>query len=208
MKHNIAEVAALQPDYLGFIFWEGSPRYFNGVLPPMKSRAKKVGIFVDATIPSILDKILQYGLRMIQLHGNESAGYCRDLRKAIKAGTSGGKKIKIIKVFTIKDSFDFQLLTPYEDDCDFYLFDTKGKLPGGNGYAFDWQVLLDYPSGKHYFLSGGIGPEDLGQLDIFLKRPEAGKCHAIDVNSRFESEPGLKDTELLSEFIKAVATKH
>lgn len=208
MKHNIVEVAGLQPDYLGFIFWEASPRFFNGVLPPMSSQAKKVGVFVDATIPFILDKILQYELRLIQLHGNESPGYCHDLRKAIQAGSGGGNKIKIIKVFAIKDSFDFQLLTPYEDVCDYYLFDTKGKLPGGNGYAFDWQVLKDYPSRKPYFLSGGIGPEDLLQVNVFLKRPEAEKCHAIDVNSRFESQPGLKDTGRLTEFIKAVAIKH
>lgn len=208
MKHHIAGVAGLQPDYLGFIFWEGSPRYFDGVLPDLPPQVKKVGVFVDAGIPFILHKIRQYGLGLIQLHGNESPGFCHELRKAILAGIKGDNMIRIIKVFSIKDTFDFQLLTPYEEACDYYLFDTRGKLPGGNGYAFDWQVLRDYPSGKPYFLSGGISPADLPQLDDFLKRPEAQKCHAIDVNSRFELQPGLKNTELLSAFINAVALKH
>lgn len=208
MKHNIAGVAGLQPDYLGFIFWESSPRYFDGALPDLPPQVIKVGVFVDASIPFILHKMHQYGLGLIQLHGNESPGYCRELRKAILAGINGENKVGIIKVFPIKDSFDFRLLDPYEDACDYYLFDTRGKLPGGNGYAFDWQVLRDYPSGKPYFLSGGIGPANLPQLRIFLKRPEAQKCHAIDVNSRFELQPGLKNTELLNEFINAVALKH
>lgn len=208
MKHHIAGVAGLQPDYLGFIFWEGSPRYFDGVLPDLPPQVKKVGVFVDAGIPFILHKIRQYGLGLIQLHGDESPGFCHELRKAILAGIKGDNMIRIIKVFSIKDTFDFQLLTPYEEACDYYLFDTRGKLPGGNGYAFDWQVLRDYPSGKPYFLSGGISPADLPQLDDFLKRPEAQKCHAIDVNSRFELQPGLKNTELLSAFINAVALKH
>lgn len=208
MKDNIAGVAGLQPDYMGFIFWEASPRYFDGVLPDLPPQVKKVGVFVDETIPFILHKIHQYGLGLIQLHGTESPGYCRELKKTIQAGINGENKVRIIKAFQIQDTFDFQLLVPYEDACDYYLFDTRGKLPGGNGFAFDWQVLRDYPSGKPYFLSGGIGPSDLSKLGNFLKRPEAQKCHAIDVNSRFELQPGLKNTEVLSEFINAVALKH
>ena len=108
--------------------------------------------------------------------------------------------IEIIKVFSIKDTFDFSVLKPFESVCDYYLFDTKGKLPGGNGYAFNWNVLKDYPSDKPYFLSGGIGLEETENLQDFLKTEASNKCYAIDVNSKFEIEPGLKNIDLLKKF--------
>jgi phosphoribosylanthranilate isomerase len=208
MKHNITEVAGLQPDYMGFIFWEASPRYFDGTLPPLQPHLKKVGVFVNASIPVILEKTQRYGLRLVQLHGSESPKYCRELRERLQFGQAREQRIEIIKVFSVKDSFDFNLLIPYEANCDYFLFDTRGKLPGGNGYAFDWHLLTGYPSQKPYFLSGGIGPEDLPKLAEFLKRPESEKCHAIDVNSRFESDPGRKNADQLTKFINAEALRH
>ncbi|MFC4096261.1 phosphoribosylanthranilate isomerase [Euzebyella saccharophila] len=187
MKHNTAEIASLQPDYLGFIFYDKSERNFKGDLAPVPHKIKKVGVFVNAGIQTVLQRIEDYNLLLVQLHGNESPEYCNELK-------SKAKQIQIIKVFSVKDAFDFAVLEPYESVCDFFLFDTKGKLPGGNGYAFDWSVLKNYPSTKPYFLSGGIGLEDIDNIKEFTQRPEAKYCHAIDVNSKFEIEPGLKNT--------------
>ena len=193
MNKNTTEIAALKPDYLGFIFWEPSKRFFDGSMPSNLHSVKKVGVFVDATLLEIVEKVKTYDLLMVQLHGKESPSFCDELKKAIP-------QLKIIKVFSIQDNFDFSQLKPFEDFCDYYLFDTKGKLPGGNGYAFNWEVLKKYPSTKPYFLSGGIGLEDVDSIREFIKRPESQYCEVIDVNSRFELEPGLKDVEKLKEF--------
>ena len=106
----------------------------------------------------------------------------------------------------MKDAFDFSVLTPYEDVCDYYLFDTKGKLPGGNGYTFNWEVLKNYPSTKPYFLSGGIGLDEVKTIKDFLQKKESQYCYAIDVNSKFEIEPGLKDVKKLKEFKNKVTS--
>ncbi|AYN67018.1 phosphoribosylanthranilate isomerase [Euzebyella marina] len=200
MKHNPTEIASLSPDYLGFIFWEKSERYFKGSPPPLPHKIKKVGVFVDASITYILQKIEDYNLLLVQLHGNESPEFCHELK-------TKAKQIQIIKVFSIKDDFDFEKLEIFETVCDFYLFDTKGKLPGGNGYAFDWSVLNQYNSTKPYFLSGGIGLEELKSIQDFSKKPEAQYCHAIDINSRFESKPGLKVVDKVKTF-KELLTKN
>tara|TARA_R110000868_G_scaffold30589_2_gene112887 strand:+ start:3913 stop:4587 length:675 start_codon:yes stop_codon:yes gene_type:complete len=192
MKLNTANVAALQPDYLGFIFWENSKRNFTGAIEAIPHQIKKVGVFVNASLAEIKEKVNKYGLLAVQLHGDESPQFCEALKKEMNT-------ILLIKVFSIKDEFDFSALTPYDKIVDFYLFDTKGKLPGGNGYTFDWDVLKNYPSKKPYFLSGGIGLEEINQLKSFLKIPTSKYCHAIDVNSKFEIEPGLKDIRLLKE---------
>lgn len=193
MNKNTADVAVLRPDYLGFIFWEPSKRNFKGELPSIPHGIQKVGVFVDESVLIIAEKVKQYGLLLVQLHGQESPAFCDQLKKHLP-------HIKIIKVFSIKGNFDFGQLKHFEDVCDFYLFDTKGKLPGGNGYAFDWEVLKDYPSTKPYFLSGGIGLEEIDSIKEFMKRPEALYCHVIDVNSKFEIEPGLKNIEKLKKF--------
>lgn len=198
MNKNTSEVASLKPDYLGFIFWEPSKRYFEGDMPPIPHGIKKVGVFVDAKIEEIKKLVKQYGLLYAQLHGHESPAFCDELKKSIP-------HLKIIKVFSIKDEFDFTELRHFEDVTDYYLFDTKGKLPGGNGYTFNWNVLRKYPSTKPYFLSGGIGLENNGALQDFLKSPASRYCYAIDVNSKFELTPGHKDLGKLKEFKKQLS---
>lgn len=193
MKYNPVEVAELEPDYIGFIFWKKSPRYLNRVIPLLSRKIKKVGVFVNASIETILQTVAKYGLQMVQLHGQEPPELCDRLQHL---------GLGVIKVFGVDDTFDFSVLGPYEDHCDYYLFDTKGKLPGGNGYVFDWEVLEDYPSTKPFFLSGGIGLDNIDEVLTFLYRPESKYCHAIDVNSAFEMKPGQKDIERLTTFKK------
>lgn len=190
-QDNITEIASLQPDYLGFIFHEPSPRYFEGSIPELPKSIKKVGVFVDEKVEYIAQQIEKHKLTVIQLHGHESPEICRLLKST---------KAQVVKVFSIKDKFDFEVLTPYEDVCDYFLFDTKGKLPGGNGYVFDWSVLNNYPSTKPFFLSGGIGLDQIDKLREFQNSEASKYCYAIDVNSKFEIEAGLKDIEKLKEF--------
>ena len=190
-QENITEVAALQPDYLGFIFHEESPRNFDGLIPELSKNIQKTGVFVDKTVEFIANQIEKHKLSAIQLHGHESPEMCRILKST---------NAKVVKVFSIKDTFDFTVLEPYEQVCDYFLFDTKGKLPGGNGYTFNWDVLTDYPSTKPFFLSGGIGLKQKEKLKEFINSEASKYCFAIDVNSKFEIEPGLKNIEVLKEF--------
>jgi phosphoribosylanthranilate isomerase len=198
----------LQPDYLGFIFYEKSPRYLDGVIPKLPASIKKVGVFVDENSSELIIKASKYKLYAVQLHGNESVEYCKEIRRAeLYSITENqtkkkwqGSEIKIIKVFSIDEAFNFNQLEPYESVCDYYLFDTKGKLPGGNGYVFNWDVLKNYTSSKPYFLSGGIGLNEIETLKEFLKTPASQYCHAIDINSQFEVEAGLKAIDKINEF--------
>jgi len=202
---NMIEVSQLQPDYLGFIFYDKSPRFFTGTIPSLPKSVNKVGVFVNASIEEITQKVNTYSLDAIQLHGNESPEFCEACRAEL---VSASHPVEIIKVFSIKNDFSFDVLKRYEEVCDYYLFDTKGKLPGGNGYTFDWGVLKNYPSTKPFFLSGGIGLEETESILAFLKRPESKYCHAIDINSKFEIEPGLKNIELLNKFKSTVITRN
>ena len=183
---NIFEVSHLLPDYLGFIFFEKSSRYFDGEIPEIPSSIKKVGVFVNASLDDIQSKIAKYNLNLIQLHGDESPEFCEHLKN---------ENLKIIKVFSVDDHFDFSILLGYENVCDYFLFDTKGKLHGGNGYAFNWQILENYKSTKPIFLSGGIGIEEIEKIKS-IDLP----IFAIDINSKFETEPGLKNITLLKSF--------
>lgn len=190
-SENIQDTAQLQPDYLGFIFFDKSPRFFNGDMDILPQKTKKVGVFVDAYLDEVLDKIRRYNLQVVQLHGNEKPIFCKALKQT---------GIKVIKVFSVDNEFDFEILNQYENVCDYFLFDTKGKHHGGNGIVFNWEVLEKYPSQKPYFLSGGIGIEEIPQLEEFLNTKVGKLCHAIDVNSKFEKQPGLKNTQLLKKF--------
>jgi len=201
MKSNTAEVAQLSPDYLGFIFWEHSSRYFDGEIPELPHTINKIGVFVDADFVFIIETVKKYQLQGLQLHGYESPEYCSNIAEELK---KLNWKVEIIKVFSIKDKFNFNVLIPYENVCDYYLFDTKGKLPGGNGYIFNWSVLKNYQSTKPFFLSGGIGLNNLDKINEFRKAPESKYCYAIDINSTFEINPGLKNIEELQKFKEAL----
>nr|WP_315223188.1 phosphoribosylanthranilate isomerase [uncultured Flavobacterium sp.] len=190
---NILEVGSLLPDYMGFIFWEKSARYCNGEIPELIKTIKKVGVFVDETVENIISKINHYDLQAVQLHGKESVAFCQELKDKI------GNRIEIIKVFSVEATFDFEVLLPFEKVCDYFLFDTKGKLPGGNGVTFDWKILENYKSEKPFFLSGGIGIEEIPAIKN-LNLP----IYAIDVNSKFETVPGLKNKSLLRKFQKTL----
>ncbi|MEN8123914.1 MAG: phosphoribosylanthranilate isomerase [Bacteroidota bacterium] len=199
---NIKSVAVLQPDYLGFIFYERSKRNFEGEIPHISDKIKKTGVFVDTSIEIIIKKVNKYRLKAIQLHGEESVEFCRKLREELKDVT-----IEIIKVFSIGDTFDFSVLKIYEDVCDYFLFDTKGKEKGGNGITFNWELLKNYPNQKPYFLSGGIGLEEVKDIKEFFKTEASKYCYALDINSKFEDEPGLKNIKDLKLFIKDLKLK-
>ena len=191
--HNILEVSKLEPDYMGFIFWKNSPRYFNAIIPELPLTIKKVGVFVNADLENILYKTKQYKLDLIQLHGQESVSYCKELKD---------NGIALIKAFSIHANFEFNQLNEYETICDYFLFDTKGKQPGGNGIAFDWTILNNYHLNTPFFLSGGIGLNHCTAIHDFQKTKLSKNCIAIDVNSKFEIQPGLKQTKELFEFKK------
>ncbi|MCF1421176.1 phosphoribosylanthranilate isomerase [Mangrovimonas futianensis] len=190
---NIKAVSQLQPDYIGFIFYDQSARYFDGDIPEISESIKKVGVFVNASMDEIITKINTYQLQAVQLHGDESPDLCNALKHQFP-------QLEIIKVFSISNHFDFKKLQPYETYVDAFLFDTKGILPGGNGYTFDWNALEGYPSEKPFILSGGIGLDEVPQLKTFLKSPLSKHCLAVDINSQFEIEPGLKNVQKLKEF--------
>ncbi len=190
-QENIAEVASLKPDYLGFIFYEKSARFVQSETPLISNKIKKTGVFVNASHGYIREQIETHKLEAVQLHGEETPEFCKELTKL---------NVEIIKVFSIKNTFDFGVLAPYETVCDYFLFDTKGALPGGNGMVFNWEILKGYPSTKPYFLSGGIGLEQLENIEAFKNSEIAKYCYALDVNSKFEVEAGLKNIEKLKEF--------
>ncbi|MDX1315236.1 MAG: phosphoribosylanthranilate isomerase [Eudoraea sp.] len=205
MKENPEAVGALTPDYLGFIFWEPSSRFIPEPPQNLTTDIKRVGVFVDASIPYILKQTKTFGLSLVQLHGKESPDFCAALQKELSTPSdSKSPKVELIKVFSVNDDFDFSILSAYEEVCDYFLFDTKGKLPGGNGYAFNWELLKEYPSKKPYFLSGGIGLEEVPQLIRFMESTESRHCHALDVNSKFETAPGNKNIPDLKRFIKQI----
>jgi phosphoribosylanthranilate isomerase len=195
MKHNIAEVAALQPDYLGFVFYEKSPRYFEGEIPSLSPGIKKVGVFVDEKISKVIDLCKKYSLDVIQLHGNETKEYVLDLQGYL---TLLYPDVLVWKAFSVDEEFDFSEIKIFENKVDAFLFDTKGKEKGGTGKTFDWEILKKYPLKKPFILSGGIGLEEVDSLKKILKTDLP--IHAIDVNSKFETAFGLKDAVLLQGF--------
>jgi phosphoribosylanthranilate isomerase len=192
--NNILEVAALSPDFMGFIFYPKSIRYVgdNFVLPPISSAIKKVGVFVDKKADAMIDAISRYELDYVQLHGNESVCYCNQIRN----------KAKIIKAFGIDDSFDFSEVQPYAEVCDYFLFDTKTPLLGGSGQRFNRSLLPNYTLSTPFFLSGG-----LDSVDAKDARSIHPMLYALDVNSKFEDQPALKNSHKLKSFIHELSSK-
>ncbi|MEI6864670.1 phosphoribosylanthranilate isomerase [Flavicella sp.] len=192
-SENILEVAALQPDYLGFIFFEKSARNFSGSIPELSRSIVKTGVFVNATIEFVVEKIKQYNFGAVQLHGKESVGYCEKIKEL---------GVEVFKVFSIKNDFDFDILIPYESIVDCFLFDTKGERLGGNGFVFDWSVLKKHNSKTPFILSGGIGLNEIEAVKEIIKSDLP--IYALDLNSKFEIEPAVKDVGVLKEFLNKI----
>lgn len=192
---NIRAVETLGIDYMGFIFWPRSARYVGEVPAYLPEQCKRVGVFVDASPEDILASTESFRLDCIQFHGNESPGTIAAVRKMV---SSVNPSISIIKSLPIAEAEDLRQAEPYEDVCDAFLFDTKGKLPGGNGRQFDWSVLQEYGGSLPFLLSGGISPEDADRIKVF----QAPGFIGIDLNSRFEINPGLKDVSALKTLIE------
>ena len=195
---NIREVEALGIDYMGFIFWPKSSRYVSEMPTYLPTKCKRVGVFVDASIGDVMTIAEQYQLDLIQLHGQESSSYITQLRPHLSLLNS---KISIIKALNIATTADLANAKQYEGIVDYLLFDTKGKSVGGNGEKFDWSVLSAYTGNTPFLLSGGIGPDDAERVKAF-NHP---KCIGIDLNSKFEISPALKDINKLQEFIKELS---
>ncbi len=212
---NIAELQKLDIDFMGFIFWSKSPRYVQqipsraGLIPDLPSldgeRIKKsethdkriltVGVFVDDMPQNIVTRVYNYHLDYVQLHGSESAVMIDNLRRTLIPDIA--PNIKIIKALSIKDKSDLEKWHEYDGHVDMFLFDTKCKCAGGSGEQFDWSVLEAYDGNIPFLLAGGIGPDDAERIKNF----HHPMCLGIDINSRFETEPGMKDIQKLKLFI-------
>ncbi len=188
---NIRHLIELNPDYIGFILYPGSKRYLGDdyILDiDIPDFIQRVGVFVNALMPDIFNWSNRLKLDFIQLHGTESPDYCIELHRM---------GMKIIKAFGIDDDFDFSTLKPYLSCCNFFLFDTKTDFHGGSGKQFDWNILIDYSYDIPVFLSGGIGPDDADTINHYKK---SASIHGVDVNSRFEINPGQKNIVALKRF--------
>ena len=191
---NLLEVSALQPDYLGFIFYEKSPRYMaNTLIPedliPLPDRIQKIGVFVNAKAEEMIAQAQKFGLNGLQLHGAEPPETCQQLHE---------NDYVVIKVFSLgKGDFDFSQLQAYQPYVDYFLFDTQTQQYGGSGESFDWDQLKAYDLPTPFFLSGGIS---LNNLDRALQ-VDHPQLFGIDVNSRFETEPGQKDIPQLQKLV-------
>ena len=193
---NIREVEALGIDLMGFIFWPKSKRYVSEKPEYLPQKCKRVGVFVDEDIEQVKRIAENYALDFIQLHGSESPEYISHLLPLTS-------HLSITKAFNIATAEDLEATKPYEGLVDYFLFDTKATLPGGSGQQFDWNVLEAYDGEMPFLLSGGIGPNDAERVKSYYHP----KCAGIDLNSRFELAPGLKDVKKLKEFIGKV-TNH
>lgn len=184
---NIQELNSLDIDFMGLIFYNKSKRFISQKIPEIN--IPKVGVFVNEKKKVIEEKIKEYDLSFIQLHGDETPDFCKSLPS---------KKVKIIKAFRVDDNFNFDVTKKYESVCDYFLFDAKGKNYGGNGIVFNWDILNQYQGTLPFFLSGGIHIHSTEDIKNF----QHNKLFALDINSGFEVEPGLKNVNLIQEFIK------
>lgn len=195
---NIEKVAQLGVDMMGFIFYPKSPRFASLSIArtAVDKNVCRVGVFVNESVELISDKILQFDLDAVQLHGNESRELCEQLHEQ-------NGLLKIFKAISVSTAGDIQKYKEYVGAVDYFLFDTKCKTVGGSGQQFDWQVLENYDGDVPFILSGGIGPEDVERIRNF----HHPKCIGIDLNSKFEMEPGLKDVEMLKTFLENIENK-
>ena len=190
---NIRQLLEAEPDYLGFIFFEKSARYVSElqmkeIIKLKFGETERVGVFVDEKFERIVEYADKGFFDTVQLHGNESP----ELIKALK-----NEGLEVIKVFAVDDDFDASILRKYSD-ADYFLFDTKGKLPGGNGVKFNWEVVEKSKIKKPFFLSGGLGVQDKEVLNNFNSK----NLYALDFNSKLELEPGLKDVQKVRKILE------
>ena len=194
---NIRELAGLKPDYMGFIFYPASKRYAGRLSPSdlmnIPVEIKKVAVFVNASREEIVSTCKAYSIRILQLHGDEPPAFCRLLRE---------EGFQVIKAFRVGQGLDMEKMEAFAEVCDFILFDTSGEGFGGTGLKFDWNQLQDYTLELPFFLSGGIAPGDAGRI----KDMDIPQLYAVDLNSRFEIKPVLKDKEELEKFIRKIRT--
>lgn len=205
---NIRDISALGVDMIGLIFYPPSPRYVQqfssgaGIIPDyapdMGKTPLRVGVFVDDMPQNIVTRVYNYKLDYIQLHGNEPRETLENLRATIDPDIK--PKIKIIKAISVSSAEDIKKYKEYVGAADLFLFDTKCKTVGGSGEQFDWQVLQAYDGDVPFLLSGGIGPDDAERIKNF----HHPKCIGIDLNSKFEIEPALKDVDKLKQFLVKV----
>ena len=209
-SENIRAVAELNVDWIGFIFWKKSPRNVTmipsdaGIIPDRGSlnadtsalRQQRVGVFVDEMSQEIITKVVNFQLDLVQFHGHETPTLIRNLRRTLDPDIRPG--IRFIKAISIARPEDLDAWKEYEDCVDYFLFDTKCPTVGGSGQQFDWSVLNRYDGQRPFLLSGGIGPDDAARIRSF----HHPKCIGIDLNSRFETEPGIKDIQKLKTFLQ------
>jgi phosphoribosylanthranilate isomerase len=191
---NILEVGELRPDFMGFIFYDQSPRYVSPefrIPSALDESIQKVGVFVDDSIEQVLSTVKKHNLDYVQLHGDETGAFCEGLKAE---GT------RVIKVFSVDHNFDFKTVDPYKAVVDFFLFDTKGLYRGGNASAFDWNLLQRYDQEVPFFLSGGIS---ISNVDHALQLKDLN-LYGLDVNSGVELNPGVKDVDRIAELIKVL----
>lgn len=195
---NVSAVAALAPDYMGFIFYKPSKRYCGETLTPefvktLPAAIIKTGVFVNESLEEVLRICNVYGFKAVQLHGHETADFCLSCKQA---------GLEVIKVFHVGETMDWSILGPYKKVADYFLFDTKTPEYGGSGNRFNWEILKEYDNEIPLFLSGGIDESILTELNTL----STVNIYALDVNSRFELEPGLKDVERIGKFKEALIT--
>ena len=202
---NIRQIDELRcVDWMGFIFYPPSSRNVEQVPEYLPKHCKRVGVFVNATPEEIGQRQEVFDLNLIQLHGHETPDYCQQLRQHLKAGT------QLIKMIQIASPQDLENAAQYEGKVDYFLFETKCDSYGGSGKQFDWEILQHYKGLTPFLLTGGIGPNDTEKVRAFLKsqtsnlKPQTSQCIGIDLNSRFEISPALKDVQRLKDFIQIV----
>lgn len=190
---NIVEIAMLRPDYMGFVFYERSPRYAVGlnlaVLNCLFPSTFSVGVFVNAKMEHVVETVEYYRFNVLQFHGVETPEYCAELKARYKC--------EIIKAFGISSKEDFEGTSRYEQVCDYFLFDAKTELYGGSGSKFNHSLLTNYEGKTPFFLSGGLTFEDA----VKIKDCRHKLCYGIDVNSRFEISPGIKNLGQIEELL-------
>ena len=194
---QVAQLAGVGVSFAGFIFYPKSPRYVFKNMTTTQIRKEnsinKVGVFVNSTIEEVLHMVDECRLHMVQLHGDESPKFCEKI----------ADYVSVVKAFRLSENDSVEwMIRPYMEMCDMFMFDTMGVGYGGTGKKFDWSVLKNETIGKPFFLSGGIEPGDEGKLKEFAEEPVAKALFAVDINSRFELSPGIKDMEKVKQFTK------